>query len=62
MKIFEDNRKIISENIVKRKLEQNIKFPLNYQLVNICAEETHFQNIYDISVPDIIENSFLHSS
>ena len=58
MKIFEDNSKIISENIVKRKLEQNIKFPLYNRLVIICAEEKHFQNIYDVGLPDIIENSF----
>ena len=32
----------ISENIVKLKLEQNIKSQLYNHLVYICAEETEF--------------------
>ena len=39
---FEDNGRNISENIVKRKLEQNIKYLLHFHLVNICAKEANF--------------------
>ena len=42
VKNFENNAKNISENIVKLKLEQNIKLlPYNH-LVYICAAETNF--------------------
>ena len=47
MKTFEDNRKNISENNVKLKLEQNIKSLLYNQLVYICAEESDFWQLYD---------------
>ena len=40
--MFENNGKNISENIVKLKLEQNIKSLLYFQLGYICAEETDF--------------------
>ena len=39
---FGNNGKNISENIVKLKLEQNIKSLLYNHLVYICAEETDF--------------------
>ena len=42
VKIFENNGKKISENIVKLKLEENIKSLLHNHLVYICAEETNF--------------------
>ena len=42
VKIFGNNGKNITENIVKPKLEQNIKSLLNNHLVYICAEETGF--------------------
>ena len=42
MKTFESNGKSISENIAKRKLEQNIKSLLYFDFVYICAEETDF--------------------
>ena len=42
VKTFENNGKNISENIVKLKLEQNIKSLLYIHLVYICAEETYF--------------------
>ena len=41
-KTLENNGKNISENIVKLKLEQNIKSLLYNHLVNICEEETNF--------------------
>ena len=40
--LFGNYRKNISENIVKLKLEQNIKSLLYNHLVYICAEETDF--------------------
>ena len=40
VRTFEINGKSISENIVKLKLEQNIKSLLYNNLVYICAEET----------------------
>ena len=40
-------KKNITENIVKLKLEQNIKFLLCYHLVYICAEETDFRQFHD---------------
>ena len=42
VKTFEKNGKNISENIVKLKLQQNIKSLLYNHLVYICAEETDF--------------------
>ena len=39
---FGNYRKNISENIVKLKLEQNIKSLLYNHLVYICAEEKDF--------------------
>ena len=39
---FGNNGKNISENIVKLKLEQNIKSLLYNHLVYICAEEKDF--------------------
>ena len=42
VKTFENNGKNISENIVKLKLEQNIKSLLYNDLVYICTEETDF--------------------
>ena len=42
VKIFENNGKKISENIVKLKLEENIKSLLHNHLVYICAEEANF--------------------
>ena len=42
LKTFEKNGKNISENIVKLKLEQNIKSLLHNSLVYICAVETDF--------------------
>ena len=41
VKTFENNENI-SENILKLKLEQNIKSLLYNHLVYICAEETDF--------------------
>ena len=42
VKTFENNGKNISENVVKLKLEQNIKSLLYNHLVYICAKETDF--------------------
>ena len=42
VKTFGNNVKNISENIVKLKLEQNIKSLLYNHLVYICAEESDF--------------------
>ena len=42
VKTFANNGKNISENIVKLKLEQNIKSLLYNHLVYIWAEETDF--------------------
>ena len=42
IKTFGNNGKNIGENIVKLKLEQNIKSLLYNHLVYICAEETGF--------------------
>ena len=42
VKTFENNGNNISKNIVKLKLEQNIKSLLYNHLVYICAEETEF--------------------
>ena len=42
VKTFGNNGKNISENIVKLKLEQNIKSLLYNHLVYICAEKTDF--------------------
>ena len=42
VKIFENNGKNITENIVKPNLEQNIKSFLYNSLVYISAEETGF--------------------
>ena len=39
---FENNEKNITKNIVRLKLEQNIKSLLCNHLVYICAEETDF--------------------
>ena len=47
VKTFENNGKSISENIVKLKLEQNIKSLLYNHLVYICAEEKDFWQPYD---------------
>ena len=47
VKTFENNGKKISENIVKLKLEQNIKSLLYKHLVYICAEKINFCQIYD---------------
>ena len=44
---FENNGKSISENIVKLKLEQIIKSPLNNHLVFICAWEADSWELYD---------------
>ena len=42
VKAFENNGKNVTQNIVKLKLEQNIKSLLYNHLVYICAEETDF--------------------
>ena len=42
VKTFENNGKNISENIVKLKLEQNIKSLLYDHLVYICVKKTNF--------------------
>ena len=42
VKTFENNGNSISKNIVKLKLEQNIKSLLYNHLVYICAGETDF--------------------
>ena len=42
VKLFENNGKNITENIVKPNLEQKIKFLLYNSLAYICAEETGF--------------------
>ena len=42
MKTFGNHGKNISENIVKLKLEENIKSLLYNHLFYICAEETDF--------------------
>ena len=42
VKTFENNGNKISKNIVKLKLEQNIKSLLYNHLVYMCAEETVF--------------------
>ena len=42
MKIFKNNGKNISENIVKVNLEQKIKSLLYNHLVYICVEESDF--------------------
>ena len=41
-KTFEKNGKTLVKNIVKLKLEQNIKSLLHNYLVYICAVETDF--------------------
>ena len=46
LKTFENNGKNNSENIVKLKLEQKIKFLLYNHLVYIFAEETDFRQFY----------------
>ena len=40
VKTFQNNREKISENIVKLKLEQNVKYLLYNDLVDVYAEET----------------------
>ena len=55
VKTFENNEKNTSENIVKLKLEQNIKPLLYDHLVYICAKETDLCQLYD-SLPDKTEN------
>ena len=47
METFENNGKNIRENIVKLKLEQNIKYKQYSYLVHICAEERDFWQLYD---------------
>ena len=42
VKTFQNNGKNINENIVKLKLEENIKSLLYNHLVYICADETDF--------------------
>ena len=42
LKTFENTGKNICENIVKYKLEQNVKSLLHNDLVYVCAEETYF--------------------
>ena len=48
VKSFENNRKNISKNIGKLKLEQKIRSLLHDHLVYISAEETDFQQFYDM--------------
>ena len=47
VKSFENNGTNICENIVKLKLEQNVKFLLYNQLVYIGVEEIVFWQLYD---------------
>ena len=47
VKIFENNGKNISEEIVKLKLEQNSKVLLYNHLVYMYVEETDFRQLYD---------------
>ena len=47
LKTFENNGKNINENIVKLKLEENIKFLLYSYLVYIYAEVTDLWQLYD---------------
>ena len=47
VKTFENNGKNIGENIIKLKLEQNIKSLLYNHLVYICAEKTDIWQLYD---------------
>ena len=42
VKFFRNNGKNISENIVKLKLEQHIKYLMYNHLVYICTEEADF--------------------
>ena len=42
VKTFQNNGKNINENIVKLKLEENVKSLLYNHLVYICADETDF--------------------
>ena len=51
VKTFQNNRDKISENIVKLKLEQNVKFLLYNDLVYIYVEETDCDN-FMIILPD----------
>ena len=46
------------ENIVKLKLEQNIKYLLYDHFVYICAEETDFWQFYDkpIKIKDTVHS------
>ena len=61
VKAFENNGKNVTQNIVKLKLEQNIKSLLYNHLVYICAEETDFWH-FMMSLPDNTENPLWHSS
>ena len=47
VKTFEKNGKNSSKNIVKIKLEQNIKYLLYNHLFYICGEETNLWQYYD---------------
>ena len=47
VKTFENNEKNISGNIVKLKLEQNIKSLLYNHLIYICSEEENFGQLYE---------------
>ena len=47
VKNFQINGKNISGNIVKLKLEQNIKSLLYNHLVYLCAVETDFLQLYE---------------
>ena len=58
-KNFENNGKNIGENIVKLKLEQNIKSLLYKHLVYVYAQETDFCN-FTISLSDKTENPLSH--
>ena len=65
MKNFENNGKKVSENIVKLKLEQNIKSLMHNDLVCCITIYVHVFKIFDnliISVPDNTENSLWHRS
>ena len=46
-KNFENNGKHIGENIVKLKLEQNIKSLLYKHLVYVYVQETDFWQLYN---------------
>ena len=47
VKIFENNDKNITENIVKLKMEWNIKSLLYFYLTCLSAWETDFWQVYD---------------